>query len=113
MIRNPFKMKLKPGCVDEYKKWQLSSLGIDQSMSAKGNCYDSAAQESFYGRYKTSSVRGRSFLCEEEARSNAFETIEVFFNRFRKHSSLDYQNRFSSKEKFAPMGASRQAFRPA
>jgi transposase InsO family protein len=50
MIRNAFKMKLKPGCVDEYKKRQLSSLGIDQSMSAKGNCYDNAAQETFYGR---------------------------------------------------------------
>lgn len=32
----------------------LGSLGIEQSMSAKGNCDDNAAQESFYGRYKTS-----------------------------------------------------------
>ena len=45
----------------------LSSFAIRQSMSAKGNCYDNAAQESFYGRYKTSSVRGHIFASEQEA----------------------------------------------
>ncbi len=75
----------------DYAK-MLSRLGIEQSMSAKGNCYDNAAQESFYGRYKTSSVGDRIFASENEARSNAFEYIEVFYNRFRKHSSLGYQS---------------------
>jgi putative transposase len=63
----------------------LSSLKIEQSMSAKGNCYDNAAMESFYGRYKTSSVRDQVFAGEDQARSNAFEYIELFYNRFRKH----------------------------
>ena len=61
-------------------------------MSAKGNCYDNAAQESFYGRYKTSSVGDQIFFDEAAARSNAFEYIEVFYNRFRKHSSLGYKS---------------------
>lgn len=91
----------------------LSSLGIEQSMSAKGNCYDNAAQESFYGRYKTSSVRGRIFADEQEARSNAFEYIEVFYNRFRKHSSLGYQSPIQYEEKFYPHGGKQKTSLPA
>lgn len=83
---------------------RLSCLGIEQRMSAKGNCYDNAAQESFYGRYKTSSVRGQIFASEQEARSNAFEYIEVFYNRFRKHSSLDYQSPVQFEKTFCPHG---------
>ena len=90
----------------------LRSLGIRQSMSAKGNCYDNAAMESFYGRYKTSSVRGRIFSSADEARSNAFEYIEVFYNRFRKHSSLGYQSPLQFEEKFFPHGG-RQSSLPA
>ena len=91
----------------------LGSFGIEQSISAKGNCYDNAAQESFYGRYKTSSVRGRTFASEQEARSNAFEYIEVFYNRFRKHSSLGYQSPLQFEEKFCPHGGKQQASLPA
>ncbi|MEM7790501.1 MAG: integrase core domain-containing protein, partial [Verrucomicrobiota bacterium] len=76
--------------------------GIKQSMSAKGNCYDNAAQESFYGRYKTSTVGDEVFFDEAAARSNAFEYIEVFYNRFRKHSSLGYKNPVQFEEKIAP-----------
>lgn len=91
----------------------LSNLGIQQSMSAKGNCYDNAAQESFYGRYKTSSVRGRIFATEQDARSHAFEYIEVFYNRFRKHSSLGYKNPVQYEEKFCPHGGKQVASLPA
>jgi putative transposase len=83
----------------------LSSLKIEQSMSAKGNCYDNAAMESFYGRYKTSSVRGHVFAGEDQARSNAFKYIELFYNRFRKHSSLGYKSPVQFEdEKNSPMG---------
>ncbi|MGB0413084.1 MAG: integrase core domain-containing protein, partial [Coraliomargarita sp.] len=80
----------------------LKCFGIEQSMSAKGNCYDNAAQESFYGRYKTSTVGDEVFFDENAARSNAFEYIEVFYNRFRKHSSLGYKNPIQFEEKSAP-----------
>lgn len=84
----------------------LKSFGIGQSMSAKGNCYDNAAQESFFGRYKTSTVGDEVFFDEAAARSNAFEYIEVFYNRFRKHSSLGYKSPVQFEEKIAPpMGA--------
>ena len=83
----------------------LSSLKIEQSMSAKGNCYDNAAMESFYGRYKTSSVRDQVFAGEDQARSNVFEYIELFYNRFRKHSSLGYKSPVQFEdEKNPPMG---------
>lgn len=82
----------------------LGQYGIKQSMSAKGNCYDNAAQESFFGRYKSSSVRGKVFSCEAEVRSHVFEYIEVFYNRFRKHSSLGYQNPVEFEKNFCPLG---------
>lgn len=70
----------------------LARFKMKSSMSAKGNCYDNAAMESFYGRYKTSSVRGHVFVDENQLRANVFDYIEVFYNRFRKHASLGYKN---------------------
>lgn len=88
----------------------LSGIRSKQSMSAKGNCYDNAAMESFYGRYKTSSVRTQVFEDENQARANAFEYIEIFYNRIRKHSSLGYKSpvEFES-EILPPMGGSTAA----
>lgn len=77
----------------------LSSFSMKPSMSAKGNCYDNAAKESFYGRYKSSSVRNHIFADEAELRSNVFDYIEIFYNRFRKHSSLDYKSPVQMEEK--------------
>ena len=72
----------------------LQKYKMQSSMSRKGNCYDNAAMESFFGRYKLCSVKGRIFANETEVRANAFEYIEVFYNRFRKHSSLGYKSPF-------------------
>ena len=70
----------------------LNGFSMKPSMSAKGNCYDNAAMESFYGRYKSSSVRNHIFVNEAELRTNVFDYIEVFYNRQRLHSSLDYHS---------------------
>lgn len=82
----------------------LESNAMESSMSAKGNCYDNAAMESFYGRYKTSSVRDHVFENDAQARSNAFEYIEIFYNRFRKHASLGYRSPIQFEENFCPLG---------
>jgi putative transposase len=88
----------------------LTSLCMKPSMSAKGNCYDNAAMESFYGRYKSSSVRDHVFADESELRANVFEYIEVFYNRFRKHSSLGYKSPMQFEENSAPpMGGIQKA----
>ena len=76
---------------DTYQR-QLSRLGMQSSMSARGNCYDNAAMESFFGRFKTSTIRHRILAGEEEVRAEVFEYIEPFYNRYRKHSSLDYRS---------------------
>ena len=83
----------------------LGKLKMLSSMSAKANCYDNAAMESFYGRFKTSTIGNRIFGHEWELRATVFEYIEVFYNRFRKHSSLGYQNPIEFEKKIAPMGA--------
>ena len=88
---------------DEYQEL-LGRFNIRQSMSAKGNCYDNAAMESFYGRYKTSSIRGHIFNGDDDLRSNVFEYIEVFYNRFRKHSSLGYKTPIQIEGKIYPHG---------
>ncbi len=85
----------------QYQKL-LHCFAMKPSMSAKGNCYDNAAMESFYGRYKSSSVRGHVFADETELRANVFEYIEVFYNRFRKHSSLGYKTPVEFEENFVP-----------
>jgi putative transposase len=76
---------------DGYQKL-LNQLGMQPSMSAKGNCYDNAAMESFFGRFKTSTIRDRVLADENEVRAVVFEYIEPFYNRYRKHSSLDYHS---------------------
>ena len=85
----------------------LSSLGMRQSMSAKGNCYDNAAMESFFGRFKITTAGDITFADIDHARSSVFEYIEAFYNRFRKHSALGYKNPVEFEEKIAPpMGGS-------
>lgn len=66
----------------------LASRGVTQSMSGKGNCYDNAFAESFFGTLKTE--LGRRHESRFAARQDIFEYIEVFYNRTRRHSSLNY-----------------------
>ena len=58
------------------------------SMSGKGNCYDNAAMESFWATLKKDLQIIRPFKTRVEARLAIFDYIEVFYNRFRMHSSL-------------------------
>lgn len=60
------------------------------SMSRKGNCYDNACAESFFGGLKNELIWDRDFRTRTEARSAIFEWIEVFYNRERLHETLDY-----------------------
>lgn len=62
------------------------------SMSRKGNCYDSACMESFNGTIKTELIYGERFRTRAETKRTIFEYIEVFYNKIRIHSSLNYQS---------------------
>lgn len=66
---------------------QLTNKGCRISMSRKGNCWDNAPMESFFGRLKVELVYARDFQSIEEARSAIFSYIEIFYNRKRRHSA--------------------------
>lgn len=68
----------------------LGHYGIELSMSRKGNCWDNAVMESFFGTLKAEGTDRRSFNTRQEAKTVIFEYIEVFYNRQRLHSSLGY-----------------------
>jgi transposase InsO family protein len=62
-----------------------------QSMSRKGNCWDNAVAESFFATLKKELVRDHAFETRAAARNEVFEYIEVFYNRRRSHSLLNYE----------------------
>lgn len=69
----------------------LDELGMEASMSRTGDCWDNAPKESFFGTLENELLAHRDFQTTEEAKDAIFEFIEVFYNRRRDHSSLDYQ----------------------
>jgi putative transposase len=68
----------------------LQSHGIECSMSGRGDCWDNAVMESFWGTLKTELVHHERYQTREQARASIFEYVEVFYNRQRLHSSLGY-----------------------
>jgi transposase InsO family protein len=61
-------------------------------MSRSGNCSDNAYMESFFGTLKTELVHGERYQNRLQARLSIFEYVEVFYNRIRRHSALDYKS---------------------
>lgn len=70
---------------------RLSQAGLVPSMSRRANCWDNAPAESLIATIKKELVYQRSFATRDEARQALFEYIEVFYNRQRRHSALDYR----------------------
>jgi putative transposase len=68
----------------------LAEHGMTASMSRPGNCYDNAVMESFFSTLKIELAHGEDYANPQQARSSIFEWIEVFYNRQRRHSSLNY-----------------------
>lgn len=70
--------------------WQrfCRAHGIEVSMSRRGNCWDNSVAESFFSSLKKERVRNRNYRTREEARSDVFDYIEVFYNRQRRHGHL-------------------------
>ena len=76
-------------CSHEHRKL-MEQYGIQVSMSRKGNCYDNAPMESFWGVLKTELVHHKQFKTRKEAINNITEYIEIFYNRQRRQARLDY-----------------------
>ncbi len=60
------------------------------SMSRKGNCWDNACVESFFGSLKNEWVKGKIYRTFDDAKKDIFNYIEMFYNRKRRHASLGY-----------------------
>ena len=71
---------------------KLKEYGMTCSMSRKGNCWDNAPTESWFGSFKNERVHGERFETREAMKLMAFEYIEVFYNRKRQHSTLPYKS---------------------
>ena len=76
-------------CAPEYRNL-LHRLSMRASMSRKGNCYDNAPMESFWGTLKSELVHHRRYTTRAEAERDITEYIEVFYNRERRQRRLGY-----------------------
>ena len=70
----------------------LRDHGIICSMSRKGDCWDNAVVESFFGTLKTELIHRRSWPSRRQVRLAVAEYIELFYNRQRRHSFLGYRS---------------------
>lgn len=68
----------------------LSKHDLVCSMSAKGNCYDNAWDESFFHSLKVEVVHGEEVVSRNAMRQIVFEYIEVDYNRNRRYSANGY-----------------------
>jgi putative transposase len=71
---------------------KLTEYGMACSMSRKGNCWDNAPTESWFNSFKNERVHGVRFATRAEMKAEAFEYIEAFYNRKRRHSTLGYRS---------------------
>jgi len=87
-------------CSAAYRALQVS-YGMKTSMSRKGNCWDNAPMESFFGALKTESLHHYRFATGEKARRAVFDYIEVFYapqevplgdNQVRRHAKINNQS---------------------
>lgn len=76
-------------CAHDYQK-MLRQFGMQASMSRKGDCWDNAPMESFWGSLKNELVHHRRFATREQAKREITEYIEIFYNRIRKQARLGY-----------------------
>jgi transposase InsO family protein len=71
----------------------LARHGFHQSMSRKGNCWDNAPMESFFKTMKVELIYPqKQYQSRQEAATGIFEYIEIYYNRQRMHSALNYQS---------------------
>jgi transposase InsO family protein len=86
-------------CSYEYRKL-LKQFQMQASMSGKGNCYDNAPMESFWGTLKQELVYHRRYRSRREAIQDITEYIEIFYNRQRRQAKLGYLSPVAYEQNF-------------
>jgi transposase InsO family protein len=84
----------------EYQKL-LARHGLRCSMSRRGNCYDNAPMESFFGSLKNELVHRTTFPTKAAARQALFDYVEIFYNRRRRHSGVGFLTPAQAYEQMA------------
>jgi putative transposase len=79
----------------------LAQIGVQVSMSGKGDCYDNATMESFFSSLKGEWTDWDAYQTRQEAQLSIFEYIEVFYNRQRRHSTLGYLSPVIYEQRFS------------
>lgn len=69
----------------------LEYFGVIRSIRRKGNCSDKAVAESFFKFLKTELIYGNKLIFKEQMKLKIFEYIEIWYNRKRRHSTLNYK----------------------
>jgi putative transposase len=73
----------------------LKAHGLEGSMSRRGNCHDNAVAESFFQLLKRERIKRKIYSTRDEARSDIFDYIELFYNSRRRHG---FNNQLSPVE---------------
>lgn len=79
----------------------LAKNGFKQSMGSTGDCFDNAVAESFFHTMKTEWVFFENYQTRSQARTSLFDYIETFYNRERRHSTINYLSPWSYEQQFA------------
>ena len=102
---------------DDFNRWCKENHFLT-SMSRRGNCHDNAAMESFFSSLKKEKARGKTYNTREELKAEVYDYIEVFYNKVRRHSYLNYsspvqieQQRFGHWKMSTYWGKSRTSFK--
>jgi putative transposase len=80
---------------------RLTAIGAVCSMSSKGDCWDNAVAESFFGTLKTELVHRKSWSSPAEARLGVAEYVHQFYNPVRLHSSIGYKSPIEAEIQYA------------
>ena len=98
MLRRPLEPALN---ASEPYRTKLAKHGLKGSMGRRGNPYDNAPMESFFGSLKTELVHRTAFPTREAAKRAIFEYVEAFYNRRRRHSGLGFLTPAEAYEQMA------------
>ncbi|UFH33702.1 IS3 family transposase [Chryseobacterium sp. C-71] len=79
----------------------LAFYGVKRSISRKGNCWDNEVAESSFKSLKTELIYGNKLITREQIELEIFEYIEIWYNKKRRHSTLNYRTieEFNNKNK--------------
>lgn len=86
-------------CAHEYQQ-MLGQFNLKASMSGRGNCFDNAPMESFWGTLKQELVHHRHYISRKEAIEDITEYIEIFYNRQRRQERLGFLSPAAYEQRF-------------